>query len=350
MIQRCISLELDVKIISNGQNNLRDSVLLTDNLIARTVFLLKKPIWFPFKGFSLRALWFIFWALFASINTFKLLVAEKRHSNKKALFVVHGDTVSTLIGSTVARLLGYFIVHVESGLSSGALFNPFPEEICRRIVTRISNLRLCPTEQALANVRDGVNKRKQLTFGNTMWDMLTYGLQQSKAKARDPYFLLIIHRQETLANPTLFFSIIEKVIKARPKDLACLFILHGPTKNFILAHGKHQELANTNGWQLIDRLPFFDFAQLLNGAQFVLTDGGTNQEECYYLGLPCYLLRDCTERNEGLGQNVVLNEDFVSGIPWFIENFHQYRRDKVNFEKSPSQIIAEEIFRESSGH
>lgn len=348
VIERSIARGLDITLLCNGQNSLRDSILLTDEMLTRSIFLLKGPIWFPFKSFSSRALWLVFWATITFFKTFRFLLSAKIKRGCLPLFVVHGDTVSTLIGGVVARLLGYTILHVESGLTSGKVFNPFPEEISRRIVMRISKVRFCPTIETYNHVRDCPGKLKILTNGNTMWDMLQYGLKSAQKEIRPPYFLLVIHRQETLANPDVFFKIVEAVKRHQPANLACIFILHFPTKNFLISHGKLDELNSTPRWELIDRLPFFEFVHLLKDAHFVLTDGGTNQEECYYLGTPCYLLRDCTERNEGLGENVILKPDFVRNIPWFMQNYEQSRRGAVTFKRSPSEIIAKEITRQCS--
>lgn len=346
VIEKCIEKGLAVKLICSGQNDLRTSTLLTEVMRARCDFLLKGAILFPFKGFSSRALWFVFWATATFFKTFGFLFRAKKTSVGAPLLVVHGDTVSTLIGAVVAKILGYPILHVESGLTSGRLFNPFPEEISRRIVTRISTVRFCPTAEAYRHVHDCPGKRKLLTKGNTMWDMLQYGLKNGQSKIRPPYFILVIHRQETLANPAVFFEIIETVRRHRPPDLKCIFILHHPTRIFLVAHGRLDELNQSPGWELVDRLPFFEFAHLLKGARFVLTDGGTNQEECYYLGTPCYLLRECTERHEGIGGNVVLKSDFIHNIPWFMQNYEPLQRGAVNFERSPSEIIADEITQE----
>jgi UDP-N-acetylglucosamine 2-epimerase (non-hydrolysing) len=348
VIEKCIQKGLDVKLICNGQNPLRDSILMTDSMLKRSVFLLRRPIWFPFDKFSLRALWLVFWVIVTLFKTFGFLFGLKKDGIRMPLFIVHGDTVSTLIGTFVAKTLGYTILHVESGLTSGMLFNPFPEEICRRIVTRISSIRFCPTVEAINHVRDRPGKRKLLSNGNTMWDMLQYGLKTGKTSNFAQYFLLIIHRQETLANPALFFEIFQTVKQHRPADLTCVFVMHNPTKSFLLAHGKFDEVAGTPGWKLVDRLPFLDFTHLLKNAQCVLTDGGSNQEECYYLGVPCYLLRDRTERHEGLGANVVLKPDYVRHITWFMENYKDFRRDTVILEHSPSEIVATEIVRECS--
>jgi UDP-N-acetylglucosamine 2-epimerase (non-hydrolysing) len=349
VIEMCIRKGLDILLICNGQNNLRDSVLMTERMSIRSVFLLKGPIWFPFTNFSSRAIWLGFWGMLTFLNTFRFLMASRKNRNHRPVFIVHGDTLSTLIGSFVARLLGYQIIHVESGLTSGFLLNPFPEEICRRIVIRLADVRLCPTLEAFKHVRDYPGKRKLLTNGNTMWDMLQYGLKSEYANKFPQYFLLIIHRQETLANPDLFFEIIEMIKLHKPVDLKCVFVLHKPTHNFLVSYGKIEELTVDTSWILVERQPFLKFAHMLKNARFVLTDGGSNQEECYYLGLPCYLLRECTERIEGLGHNVVLRPDFVQDIPWFMQNYELFRREPVIFNQSPSDIIAEEITLECLG-
>lgn len=346
VISKCIEKGLAVKLICNGQNELRHSILLTEELRLRSIFLIKGSIRFPFKNFSTRALWLLFWATINFFKTFSFLFNERDKFVARPVFIVHGDTVSTLIGAVVAKLLGYPILHVESGLTSGRLFNPFPEEISRSIVHRISSIQFCPTPEAYRHVPDRIGKRKFLTDGNTMWDMLQYGLKTGQAKIRPPYFLLVVHRQETLANPALFFEIVEAVRQHRKPDLKCLFILHHPTRNLLIEHGRMDELNQWLGWELIDRLPFFEFVHLLKDASFVLTDGGTNQEECFYLGIPCYLLRECTERQEGIGENVVLKPDYLHSIPWFMQNYVQFRRSSVTFERSPSEIIADEIAKE----
>ena len=343
IIVESITMGLNVKLVCNGQNNLRGSTLLSESMSTRSIFLLKKPIWFPFKSFSLRALWLIFWATTTFFKTFRFLLIEKIKPERLPLFVIHGDTMSTLLGAVVAKVLGYKILHVESGLTSGKLFNPFPEEISRRIVTRISHVRFCPTIKTFNHVLDHPSKLKILTNGNTMWDMLQYGLNNTNNDIRSPYFLLVIHRQETLANPSLFFEIIDLVKKYQPSNLNCIFILHSPTKNFLISHDMLNELSNKQNWELVERLPFFEFVHVLKNASFALTDGGTNQEECFYIGIPCYLLRHTTERNEGLGENVVLKHDFVKHIPWFMQNYKKFKRGAVTYQDSPSKIIVKEL-------
>jgi len=343
VIQNCLNDKLKINLIFSGQNDLRNTIFITNEMQAYSIFILKNKIWFPFKNFSLRTIWFVLWAIFAFYKTLIILFKYKFSLNCNPIFIVHGDTISTVIGALVAKFFGLQVLHVESGLSSGNAFNPFPEEINRRIVMRLSDVLFCPTIPSLENAQRLKHKECIYTHGNTMWDMLMYGLKKQKEEIRPPYLLLIIHRQETLANPDLFFKIINLVKINRPNNLECLFILHHTTRGFLMSHNKLDEIAALKGWHLFDRLPFYEFINLLKNANFVLTDGGTNQEECYYLGTPCYLLRKCTERNEGIGENVVFRDDFLKGLPNFMENYGMFKKIPITFNQSPSVIVSKKI-------
>ena len=119
--------------------------------------------------------------------------------------------------------------------------------------------------------------------------------------------------------------------------------MHLPTKDFLIANNKLKELSAWQNWTLIDRVPFYEFIFLLKNALFVLTDGGTNQEECYYLGSPCFLLREYTERQEGLGSNVYLDQNYIDKIGWFMENYSNFKKESIVYSQSPSSIISERI-------
>jgi UDP-N-acetylglucosamine 2-epimerase (non-hydrolysing) len=344
-IENCIVKKSKIIIICSGQNDLRKSTLLTNAIQKHCIFLFKNPIWFPFSGFAFRALWFLFWSLAAFYKTLAYLAKQKifyRKNNSNTL-IVHGDTISTVIGAMTAKILGYKVMHVESGLSSGKLLNPFPEELSRRIVMRLADVLFCPTLVAMSFAEKLSKKEKIMTGGNSMWDMLQFGLKNLPDRKIDPFFLLVIHRQETLANPKLFFKILEEVKKNQPKNTSCNFIMHLPTKDFLIANNKLKELSAWQNWTLIDRVPFYEFIFLLKNALFVLTDGGTNQEECYYLGSPCFLLREYTERQEGLGSNVYLDQNYIDKIGWFMENYSNFKKESIVYSQSPSSIISERI-------
>ena len=353
VIVHCIKLNIPITLISNGQNNLQDSILYEGEIKSRMIFLGKRfrstPNEFLLVGFWSRSMWLSGWAMTALVTTFHFLLCTKKNEKKLPLLIVHGDTISTVIGAFCGRILGYKIFHIESGLTSKNLFNPFPEEIDRRLAGKLCNTFFCPTEVAFDNLQISSRQKKIFTHGNTMWEMLQFGLERHKSLDKfKNYFILVIHRQETLANKKLFFEIIKKVNENKDPEMKCIFILHFPTRKFLEALNAIDDIQSLNNWILLDRLPFFEFVDLLKNANYVLTDGGTNQEECFYLGLPCYILREQTERNEGLNHNVVLTPNFMAEIPEFMRSFYTYKKAPVKFNIFPSQIIASEIISEAS--
>ena len=93
----------------------------------------------------------------------------------------------------------------------------------------------------------------------------------------------------------------------------------------------------------VERQSFVDFIQLMSNCEFLITDGGSNQEEASYLGIPCLVLRSETERPEGLGENALLFGGKLSSIDRFIAEHEQYRRDRIVVERKPSDIIVETL-------
>jgi UDP-N-acetylglucosamine 2-epimerase (non-hydrolysing) len=93
------------------------------------------------------------------------------------------------------------------------------------------------------------------------------------------------------------------------------------------------------------RYDYFDFVKLLMGAEFLATDGGSNQEECFYLGKPCLLLRARTERREGLGQNAVLSGLDMGHVRAFARGYGRLERPPVRLQRSPSDAIVEGLRR-----
>ena len=350
VIVQCMEMNLSVTLISNHQNNLRESILYDGKIKENMYFLPKRAPVIPLMliGFWGRSLWLALWALATIVTTYKFLGATKKEENLLPLLVVHGDTISTVIGAFCGKLLGYKIFHIESGLTSRKLLNPFPEEIDRRLAGKLGDTFFCPTQLAYSSMQISTKQKKIFTHGNTMWEMLQYGNgKHNSVYKNQEYFILVIHRQETLANKNLFFNIIKKIAENKDPQIKCIFILHFPTRKFLESESRMEELKSLTNWVLLDRLPFFEFVELLQNAKYVLTDGGTNQEECFYLGIPCYILRENTERNEGINHNVVLRANFLEGIPEFMKSFLEFKREPVQFPILPSKIIATEIARET---
>lgn len=270
----------------------------------------------------------------------------------RGVCVIHGDTPSTLLSVLFAKRAGLEVAHIEAGLRSHSYFHPFPEELIRVIVMKMADLLFAPTPLAYRNLSQMDLARKAVCLpANTNIEAIEYALLRPSRRELPPkpYAVATLHRAETILREGAMEKAIELIARAS-SYLHVVFVLHSATtiqlrKTNLLAQVCHQH----DGIQCCDLMPHADFIHLLNGAEFVLTDGGSIQEECYYLGKPCLLLRKRTEREEGLGQNVLLSAFADDIAEEFYRNYSSYRRPAVTLDQRPSQIIALCIGRMLSG-
>lgn len=241
----------------------------------------------------------------------------------------------------MARVAGLSVGHVESGLRSFRLFHPFPEEIIRLATFRLSDILFCPSPWAIGNVA-GQRAEKVDTGGNTLADALRLalsvtGVVDSNIPA-EPFALVTLHRFENIySRPVLerVVGIVEGIAQSR----RILFILHPPTEMKLREFGLYERLAGLPSIELRQRYDYFRFIRLLAAADFVVSDGGSNQEECFYMGKPILLLRRATERQEGLGENCVLSRFDPAVIECFLTDWGKHRRPPRFPERRASDII-----------
>ena len=267
--------------------------------------------------------------------------AELFRNDKNGIVLNHGDTFSTLLGSWLAKRHGLKSAHVESGLRSHNIFHPFPEELTRLATFRLSDYFFAPGDWALANLA-GHAGVKINTGHNTLSDALRHTAQQTVATRTAGYGLVSVHRFENIFFRKRLALIVDMLLAsdpARPK----LFILHKPTEKKLKEYGLYQRLAECGHIELHPRYDYFRFISLLRGCDYLITDGGSNQEECSYLGIPCLLIRKATERQEGLGQNTVLSGYDEKTVRAFMANPGQYRREPLQLTQSPSALIIDSL-------
>lgn len=295
--------------------------------------------------------YFIVWAvkIFFHLLLFlkQDLVNKKRHN---VYFIVHGDTVSSLLGAIAGSLFGLQVVHIESGLRSFNFFEPFPEEICRFIISKISNIHFCPNNWALKNLKKikgvKINTKQNTFIENFLWAVKLRPRFHIKVKGK--YFVLVVHRQEHVVfGKQKTREILNYIFENIPRNISCVFIIHELTKHLL---NTELEISKLKRQRVIltPRTSFINFVNLLKKSEFIITDGGTNQEEAYYLGKPCLLLRNATERIEGLGKNVLLSNNDKLNICHFIRNYENYRGDNVSFKVKPSKIIVDYLMGRST--
>lgn len=265
-------------------------------------------------------------------------------SDRYGVVLVHGDTFSTLLGALMGRFAGLNVAHVESGLRSFNFFHPFPEEVTRILTFRLSHILFCPGQWAMKNV-NSFNKIKIDTKTNTMSDalaLISSDLCRQDHVPDHDYGLVSIHRYENLFKKKKLRQLIETIERIAQSHYL-IFILHPPTEKRLHLTELYDRLNKNPNIDLRGRYTYHDFTVLLKKSQFVVTDGGSLQEETSYLGIPCLLMRKATERNEGVNRNVVLSGYNTNIIDDFIRDYKKYRKSPSSKEVYPSDIIVEYI-------
>jgi UDP-N-acetylglucosamine 2-epimerase (non-hydrolysing) len=236
--------------------------------------------------------------------------------------VVHGDTFTTVMGALIGRLVRSPVAHLEGGLRSGDWRNPFPEELNRRITSRIATIHLAPGPWAAGNLRRASLVRGRIvdTGGNTIRDSLEMaGRAEPEVEVPDePFGLVSLHRFELLNDRAGLRAILE-LLRDASRRIPLLFVDHPVTRGAIDEHGLGGVFDDR--FRRIPRQRYFPFLALLRRSTFLVTDSGGSQEECAQLGHPCLVHRAVTERRDGLepGGPVVLSGLSLDPVRAFLD-------------------------------
>jgi UDP-N-acetylglucosamine 2-epimerase (non-hydrolysing) len=267
---------------------------------------------------------------------------SKHFSKEERIVVVHGDTLTCLIAACAAYFSRVKVVHVEAGLRSNSLLHPFPEEITRRIVSRIAFLNFAPTKREIFNL-EGVSGINLCTFGNTGRDTLftVKAVKPKIEKIPESFALVSLHRNELFQNREVLKYTFEEIILVS-HEISVILICDKRFKveiNGLLA-ANYKEIQDIT---VLDKLIFPEFKYLLLRAKFLVTDSGGQQEESAALNLPCLVHRRHTERLDGISQNVTLSHWEKGSIVRFskLSNFESTEKNDVTI--SPSKIVAETL-------
>ena len=280
------------------------------------------------------------------------LVRELRalaREGRQVEVVVHGDTLSTALGALAGQWTGARVFHLESGLSSGRLFDPFPEELTRRIVFRLADVALCPNPAAADYMRRHHPRCEVVdTGGNTIEDavmMAARGGPQAAAVAGHPYLVASLHRFQNIFDGERLRSLAD-VIEALAGRFHVHFVLHPATRKRLESAGLLARLSSVPGLTLSPRLGYREFLRLAAGAECVLTDGGSNQEELAVLGVPTVIMRQATERPDGLGQNAIMEGSLPGPVSDYVLGGHHQalRRPSLVADRfGPSAVVARQL-------
>ncbi len=228
-------------------------------------------------------------------------------AERPAAVLVQGDTTTTVAAALAAFYAGVPVGHVEAGLRTGRLDSPFPEEANRRIVTQIARWHFAATAQARANlVREHVPDAAVVVTGNPVVDALLWAVERLGARRAgvalpaDPsrrLLLVTAHRRESFGAPFVELCGALKSLVERNPDVELAYPVHlnpevqAPVRRLLAGHPRVHLLPPVTYWELVD---------LLRHSHLVLTDSGGIQEEAPTLGKPVLVLRDTTERPEGI--------------------------------------------------
>ena len=263
----------------------------------------------------------------------------------KDIVLVHGDTFSTVIGALLGKFSGASVAHIESGLRSFNILNPFPEELNRLATFSLSDIAFCPGYWAVANLKSYKKIHVINTHQNTLVDSLKIALQhvsfENHPQVHEKYAVVSIHRFENIFNKRRLYFIINAVQNASA-EFKIIFVMHPVTENRLKKMGLLEELSSNENVELRPRVGYIKFVELLAQSSFVITDGGSNQEELAYLGKPALLMRKTSERPEGLGENVVLSNYSLEITKKFLSEIERISRNPSMRDldaQSPTKII-----------
>lgn len=218
--------------------------------------------------------------------------------------LVHGDTTTSFAAALAAFYLQIPVGHVEAGLRTRDLYSPWPEEFNRQAVDVISEWYFAPTETSRQNLLDEAKPADRIfVTGNTGIDALRHTVREDYSHPELDWaegsrlILVTAHRRENLGDPMhRMFRAIRRVMEERP-DTKAIYPIH---MNPQVRRAAHEELDGFDRLRIIDPLEVADFHNFMARSHLILTDSGGIQEEAPSLGKPVLVMRDTTERPEGV--------------------------------------------------
>jgi len=265
------------------------------------------------------------------LNRIKAVIEEV----KPNVVLVHGDTSTTFVTALACFYLQIPVGHVEAGLRTYNIYSPYPEEFNRQAVSIISQYHFAPTALSRENLlKEGKKPETIFVTGNTAIDAL-------KTTVRDDYkneyldwaadsrlIMITAHRRENLGAPMNYmFRAIRRVMEEHP-DVKAIYPIH---MNPVVREKAEQELFGCGRIRIIEPLDVLDFHNFLSRSYLILTDSGGIQEEAPSLGKPVLVMRDTTERPEGIAAGTLklvgVSEEVI------YQNFSELLSNKGAYEK-----------------
>lgn len=222
---------------------------------------------------------------------------------EQSTVLVQGDTTSALFGAYAGFIMGSKIAHVEAGLRTSNSRIPFPEEMNRRLITKIADIHFCATESNALNLQqEGIGKNIVHITGNTIIDALIKATTKETHESDRNVILVTLHRRENQAQVISETTRIIDMV-AREKDTKHVWkVIKHP--NPATTAGYSVDFLNNPRVEFLNPLPYPEIVSLLRKTKLLITDSGGFQEEATYLGIPTLIIRNETERPEALESGV----------------------------------------------
>ena len=260
-------------------------------------------------------------------------IKEVLEEVKPDVVLVHGDTSTTFVTALACFYLHIPVGHVEAGLRTYDIESPFPEEFNRQAVSIVSSYNFAPTQRAKDNlIKEGKDESRIWITGNTVIDALKTTVKEDYthpelewAKGSRLIFITA-HRRENLGQPMHnMFRAIRRVMEEHP-DVKALYPIH---MNPVVRKAAEEELGGMDRIHIIDPVEVFDCHNMMAKSYMILTDSGGIQEEAPSLGKPVLVMRDTTERPEGIAAGTLklvgTDEDVIyNNFKELLENKEAY--------------------------
>ncbi|MCR0206922.1 UDP-N-acetylglucosamine 2-epimerase (non-hydrolyzing) [[Clostridium] innocuum] len=254
---------------------------------------------------------------------------------KPDIVLVHGDTSTTFVTALACFYLQIPIGHVEAGLRTYDIYSPFPEEFNRQAVGIISTFNFAPTEKSKENlINEGKCEDSIFVTGNTAIDALKTTVREDYSHpeldwASDSRLIMLTaHRRENLGEPMhQMFRAIRRIIDEH-EDVKVIYPIH---MNPLVRNAAARELGDCKRIHIIEPLDVLDFHNFLARSYMILTDSGGIQEEAPSLGKPVLVMRDTTERPEGLEAGTLRlvgsdEETIYTNFKLLLQNTEEYNK------------------------
>jgi len=253
---------------------------------------------------------------------------------KPDVVLVHGDTSTTFVTALACFYLQIPVGHVEAGLRTYNIYSPYPEEFNRQAVGIIAKYNFSPTQMSKENLlKEGKDPQSIYVTGNTAIDALKTTVRQDYSHpeldwAADSRLIIITaHRRENLGEPMHnMFRAIRRIMDEHP-DVKAIYPIH---MNPVVRQAAQEELSGCDRIRIIEPLEVLDFHNFLARSYMILTDSGGIQEEAPSLGKPVLVMRDTTERPEGIAAGTLKLVGTDETVIY--ENFKQLLEDPAAYD------------------